>query len=61
MTIHKEMWVDFNDYELAKLCYTYDIREGLVWADNLTLANRNEVEKLLTDFELDIAAAGEYL
>jgi hypothetical protein len=61
MTIHKEMWVDFNDYELAKLCYTYGIEEELVWADNLTLANRDEVEKLLTDFELDIAAAGEYL
>lgn len=61
MTIHKEMWVDFNDYELAKLCYTYGIEEELNWADNLTLANREQVEKLLTDFELDIAAAGEYL
>jgi uncharacterized protein YlaN (UPF0358 family) len=61
MTIHKEMWADFNDYELAKLCHTYGIEEELNWADNLTLANREQVEKLLTDFELDIAAAGEYL
>jgi hypothetical protein len=61
MTIHKDMWIDFNDYELAKLCHTYGIEEELVWADNLTLANRDQVEKLLTDFEMDIAAAGEYL
>ena len=61
MQIHKDMWADFNDYELAKLCYTYGIEEELVFADDLTLANRDEVEKLLTNFELDIAAAGEYL
>jgi uncharacterized protein YlaN (UPF0358 family) len=61
MQIHKDMWSDFNDYELAKLCYTYGIEEELVFADNLTLANREQVEKLLTDFELDIAATGEYL
>jgi len=61
MQIHKDMWADFNDYELAKLCYTYGIEEELVFANDLTLANRDEVEKLLTNFELDIAAAGEYL
>jgi uncharacterized protein YlaN (UPF0358 family) len=61
MQIHKDMWADFNDYELAKLCYTYGIEEELVFADNLTLANRDEVEQLLTNFEMDIAAAGEYL
>jgi len=61
MQIHKDMWSDFNDYELVKLCYTYGIEEELVFADNLTLANRDQVEKLLTDFEMDIAAAGEYL
>ena len=61
MQIHKDMWADFNYYELAKLCYTYGIEEELVFADDLTLANRDEVEKLLTNFELDIAAAGEYL
>jgi uncharacterized protein YlaN (UPF0358 family) len=61
MTIHKEMWADFNDYELAKLCYMYGIEEELVFNDNLTLANRDQVEKMLTDFEMDIAAAGEYL
>jgi len=55
------MWSDFNDYELAKLCHTYGIEEELVFNDNLTLANRDQVEKLLTDFEMDIAAAGEYL
>jgi uncharacterized protein YlaN (UPF0358 family) len=61
MQIHKDMWSDFSDYELAKLCYMYGIEEELVFNDNLTLENRDQVEKLLTDFEMDIAAAGEYL
>jgi hypothetical protein len=61
MNITRDMWVDFNDYQLAKLCYTYGMEEELVWADDLTLANRGFIETILTDFELDLAAAGEYL
>ena len=61
MNITRDMWSDFNDYQLAKLCYTYGIEEELVWADDLTLANRGFIETILTDFELDLAAAGEYL
>jgi len=53
----KDMWSDFNDYQLAKLCYTYGMEEELVFADNLTLANRTHIEKLLTDFEMELAAS----
>jgi len=57
MIIHRDMWSEFNDYELAKLCYTYGMEEELVFADDLTLANREFIEILLTDFELDLAEA----
>jgi hypothetical protein len=49
------MWADFNDYELAKLCYTYGMEEELKWGDDLTLLNREFIETLLTDFEMDLA------
>jgi hypothetical protein len=51
------MWADFNDYELAKLCYTYGMESELVFADDLTLANRSFIETLLTNFEMDLASA----
>lgn len=57
MRIHRDMWSDFNDYELAKLCYTYGMESELVFADDLTLANRDFIEVLLTDFEMDLASA----
>ena len=53
----ENMWVDFNDYQLAELCYAYGMEEELVWADNLTLSNRDFIETLLTNFELDMAAS----
>lgn len=55
--IHKDMWADFTDHELAELCYSYGMEEELVFADNLTLANRDFIETLLTDFEMDLASA----
>lgn len=57
MMIHRDMWADFSDFELAKLCYTYGMESELVFADDLTLANRDFVETLLTDFEMDLASA----
>jgi hypothetical protein len=51
------MWGDFNDYQLAKLCYTYGMENELVFADDLTLANRDFIETLLTNFEMDLAAS----
>ena len=57
MDFMKDMWSDFNDYQLAKLCYSYGMEQELVFADNLTLANRTYIEKLLTDFEMELAAS----
>ena len=57
MMITKDMWADFNDYELAKLCHTYGMEHELVWSNDLTLANRDFIETLLTDFEFDLAEA----
>jgi uncharacterized protein YlaN (UPF0358 family) len=57
MDFMKDMWSDFNDYQLAKLCYAYGMEQELVFADNLTLANRTYIEKLLTDFEMELAAS----
>lgn len=49
------MWDDFSDYELAELAGSYGLQDSLVFASDLTLANRVEVEKLLTIAEYDIA------
>ena len=57
MEFTRDMWCDFNDYQLAKLCYTYGMEKELVFADDLTLANRDFIETLLTNFELDLAAS----
>ena len=57
MGFTRDMWADFNDYQLAKLCYTYGMEHELTWADNLTLANRDFIETLLTNFEMDLVAS----
>ena len=57
MEFTRDMWADFNDYQLAKLCYTYGMEHELTWADNLTLANRDIIETLLTNFEMDLVAS----
>ena len=57
MSFAKTMWAEFNDYELAKLCYNYGMEEELEWSDHLVLANRDFIETLLTDFEMDLAAS----
>jgi hypothetical protein len=46
------MWSDFSDFELAELAGRYGLEDLLVFSDNLSLANRDEVEKLLTEFEM---------
>jgi len=50
-----EMWNGFSDYELAHLASQYGLETSLVFADNLNLANRAEVECLLTEAEYSIA------
>jgi hypothetical protein len=46
------MWNDFNDYELAELAVRYGLEDLLVFAGDLSLANREEVEKFLTEYEM---------
>ena len=49
------MWDDFTDFELAELAGTYGLEEELVFCGDLSLANRAEIEKLLTATEHDMA------
>jgi hypothetical protein len=51
------MWDDFTDFELAELAGTYGIEEELVFAYDLSLANRGEIESRLTEIEYDLAFA----
>jgi hypothetical protein len=49
------MWDDFTDFELATLAGNYGLEDSLVFNDRLQLANRSEVERLLTEAEHDFA------
>lgn len=49
------MWDDFSDYELATLAGQYGLEDSIVFTDRLQLANRNEIEVLLTKAEHDLA------
>lgn len=49
------MWEDFSDYELATLAGSYNLQDHLVFNDRLQLANREEIECLLTEVEFDLA------
>jgi hypothetical protein len=51
----EKMWKDFTDFELAELAGQYGLEDSLVFAGDLSLANRNEIEALLTEVELDMA------
>lgn len=49
------MWNDFSDFELAELAGKYGLEDSLVFAGDLSLVNRDEIEKLLTEVEWDFA------
>lgn len=49
------MWNDFSDYELATLAGQYGLEDELVFTPDLTLANRERIEQLLTDVEFSMA------
>jgi uncharacterized protein YlaN (UPF0358 family) len=51
------MWNDFSDYELAELAGRYGLEDSLVFDYELGLANRDEIEKLLTEFEWEMSDA----
>lgn len=48
------MWKDFTDFELAELAGTYGIEDELVFAGDLSLANRADIESRLTAIEYDM-------
>jgi len=49
------MWNDFSDFELAQLAGSYGIEDELVFATDLSLANRSEIESRLTAIEYAMA------
>lgn len=49
------MWNDFSDFELAELAGRYGLEDNLVFDYELGLANRAEIEKLLTETEWELA------
>jgi hypothetical protein len=46
------MWSEFSDFELAQLAGNYGLEDLLVFSGDLSLANRDEVEKFLTEYEM---------
>jgi hypothetical protein len=54
------MWNEFNDFELAQLAGTYGLEDSLVFCGDLSLANRVEIEDLLTLHEHDEAFPALY-
>ena len=48
------MWNDFSDFELATLAADYWLEESIVFAADLSLANRAELEHFLTEAEFEL-------
>lgn len=50
-------WNDFDDFELACLCHDYGLEDACVFSQILPvkLANRSEIESLLTALEHEMA------
>lgn len=55
--IMKNQWSDFDDFELACLCADYGYEDALEIVEILPvkLANRAEIEALLTEHEFELA------
>ena len=51
------MWNDFSDFELAELAGRYGLEDNLVFDYELNLANREEIENLLTETEWEMVNA----
>lgn len=51
----EEMWNDYSDFELAHLAGQYGLEDSLVFDYELGLANREEIERLLTEAEYGLA------
>ena len=48
------MWNDFSDFELATIAANYGLEESIVFANDLSLANRLELEDILTKVEHEL-------
>jgi len=48
------MWNDFSDFELATLAADYGLEESIVFSNDLSLANRAEIEHILTEAEYEL-------
>jgi hypothetical protein len=55
MVREKNMWKDFSDFEIAELAGRYGLEDDLVFAGDLSLSNRDEIENLLTLVEHEFA------
>lgn len=53
----QKQWIDFDDFELACICHDYGLGDACEFAQILPvkLANRSEIEKLLTQYEFEMA------
>ena len=49
------MWKDFSDFEIAELAGRYGLEDDLIFAGDLSLSNRDEIENLLTLVEHEFA------
>ena len=49
------MWNTFSDFELAELAGVYGLEDFLVFNDKLQLANRTQMETLITEAEYNLA------
>lgn len=49
------MWNEFSDFELATLAGSYGLQDYVVFNDKLQLANREEVETILEEYEYSLA------
>jgi hypothetical protein len=54
------MWNEFNDFELAEIAGRYGLEDYLVFCGDLSLANRVEIEDMLTLYEFDEAFPALY-
>ena len=50
-----EMWKDFTDFEIATLAGSYGLQDLIEFNGDLTLANRDQLESLIAEFEIDMA------
>jgi hypothetical protein len=49
------MWNDFSDFELATLAGSYGLQDYIVFTESLQLANREEVETMIEEYEYSLA------